>query len=357
VCNAVDNFLEDEFSEVAQREHVRDRAERILREGAESGSGLADVSEEVRQVCVRVLERGLEADIRDLSVVLGTIEEVRKPLLEGGLTTTVSNEVKKLRETLKDFLDTDTICFRVPPGRSASDVSLRRKQDRAYEPLLEWFTSRFGTSLQVMEGFEDKTQSEEVFVVAEDFVDRADHFTRAALSSLLGVTKSGTIALALLFQHISLDQALEAARVEEDFQIEENGFVEDGHDTQRIQGLVRASAAASLMRLLPESSPANASGSFAAARRGAGMSFTGDETMEERIARTRLRRLFDVAEQERQREEAARAFEAMIRARGWEHLTPEELEGKLLEDQFESISQQRMMATFDGGDEADRSNQ
>lgn len=40
---------------------------------------------------------------------------------------------------LKDFLETDTVCFRVGHNAGVSDMALRRKQDRAYEPLLEWF--------------------------------------------------------------------------------------------------------------------------------------------------------------------------------------------------------------------------
>jgi hypothetical protein len=71
----------------------------------------------------------------------------------------------------------------------------------------------------------------------------------------LGATKSTVISLALLHGHISVEQAFAAGRVEEEYQIEVNGFVEDGHDTSRIQNRIQLGAAGTLLWLSPGSRP------------------------------------------------------------------------------------------------------
>jgi len=95
----------------------------------------------------------------------------------------------------------------------------------------------------------------EALEICEDFVDRADPFLRAALALLLGSTKSTLTSMALLHRQITAAQAFECARVEEEFQIEENGFVEDGHDTARAETKLKAASASTLLWLLPQSAP------------------------------------------------------------------------------------------------------
>lgn len=210
-----------------------------------------------------VATEGLAAPLPALSAVLGAIPALAQPALAGALGVLAESETIKLRELAKDFLETDTACFRVSADRSSADVMLRRKQDRHYDPLLEWFADHFGVSLGVSEALLSAGHAPEAYAVVEDFVDRADPFLRAAFNMLLGTCKSSTTALALLHRHISIDQAFDAARVEEEFQIEENGFVEDGHDTARIETKLRISAASAFLWLLPQSAPTATDGSFA----------------------------------------------------------------------------------------------
>ena len=69
------------------------------------------------------------------------------------------------------------------------------------------------------------------------------------------VWQSTVITMAFLHRHISVDQALEACRIEEEFQIEENGFVEDGHDTTRAFVKVNLTSTSAFLWLLPKSQP------------------------------------------------------------------------------------------------------
>jgi len=58
---------------------------------------------------------------------------------------------------------------------------------------------------------------------AEDAVDSAHPFAKAALSSLISSTRSTVITLALAHRAITVDEAFNACRVEEEWQIDENG--------------------------------------------------------------------------------------------------------------------------------------
>ena len=166
-------------------------------------------------------------------------------------------------------------------------------------------------------------------------MDGADHFLRAAIANLLGSTKSATISMALLHGAVSLDQALEAASVEEDYQIEENGFVEDGHDTQKVQTRVKAAAAAAFLRLVPSSAPSSAPEAMA---------------LDAMRARTRSRRLFDAAAADERREKAAEELRELVRSRGWDDLPPEEQQNKILEEQLRSMTQSQMLPSFEGSE-------
>jgi hypothetical protein len=291
-----------------------------------------------------VSKHGIEAPLGAVSAVCGTHRQLASPILAGGLSSVYDNEVSKLREMAKDYLETDSACFRVLTGRGVGDLTLRKRQDRAYGPFLDWFRETYGPELATIEGFADASHPPLAYVAVEDFVDNSDHFLRASFAALLGCTKSATISLALLYGHVSLDQALEASRVEEQFQIEENGFVEDGHDTQFVQTRVKAAAAAALIRLLPESGPTSPKGALAsipgspmpdAAARGALV----PAHMPALVARRRLRRVFELAHTEKLQEDARMEQESLIQARGWDKLSPQELDRRMIESHVEAMAQ------------------
>lgn len=357
-CNAIDGYLDEEIAEQASRKALSGRADDILRKLAAAASDSLGNNAAVEmptggedewlwslaEATAAVAADGTQAPLGAVSAVCATSRQLASPVLAGGLSSVYDNEVSKLREVAKDYLETDSACFRVMSGRGMSDHTLRKRQDRAYRPFLDWFRDTYGTELAVMEGFSDSKHPSLAYVGVEDFVDHADHFLRASLAALLGATKSTTISMALLYGHVTLDQALEASRVEEQFQIEENGFVEDGHDTQFVQLRVKAAAAAALMRLAPESGPLSPAGPFAAA---AGMPMAdasghGSLTtagLPAMVARTRLRRVFELAKTEKMQEDARLEQQEVIQARGWDKLSPEELDRRMIQSHLESISQ------------------
>lgn len=67
--------------------------------------------------------------------------------------------------------------------------------------------------------------------------------------------KSVVISLALLHRFVTLDQAVDAGRVDEEYNIHMWGMVEGGHDVDRANVSVQAATASTLLWLLELHSP------------------------------------------------------------------------------------------------------
>lgn len=81
----------------------------------------------------------------------------------------------RLRDLALDYLETDTTCYRIDwdmadPGERL----LRKRQDKYYQPLSDWFKASFGVDLGMAVGLEDLVHPEAAYQVAEDEVDTAD---------------------------------------------------------------------------------------------------------------------------------------------------------------------------------------
>jgi ATP synthase F1 complex assembly factor 2 len=176
-----------------------------------------------------------------------------------GITT---YELGRMREEdmlalkMGECLETDSVCYRVDPTSvDPADAILRRRQNKYYDPLISWFNDTIGGPLGIAHGLSDADHPREVYSLVESIVYEADYFLKAVLYHILGTTKSTVITSALVYRHISVQQAMDAARVEEEHQIEEHGFVEDGHDTARAHTAVKLASASALLWLSPGSAP------------------------------------------------------------------------------------------------------
>jgi hypothetical protein len=114
-----------------------------------------------------------------------------------------------------------------------SERLLRKRQDKYYGPLLRWWAGATGAPLATAVGLAELAHPPAAHAAAADFCELADPLLRAATASVLGAVKSSVIALAFAHRELDIDGAAAAARVEEEWQIAENGLVEDGHDTAR----------------------------------------------------------------------------------------------------------------------------
>lgn len=85
-------------------------------------------------------------------------------------------------------------------------------------------------------------------------VAKLNKFEISALDTIATCTKSISIALAVMHQRITVEQAWEAARIEENYQIRQYGHVEGiyGHSIDMEYVRHRVATAASLLNLLRE---------------------------------------------------------------------------------------------------------
>ncbi|KAJ3935231.1 MAG: hypothetical protein NXY57DRAFT_888369 [Lentinula lateritia] len=136
-----------------------------------------------------------------------------------------SESRKNVRQSLIQYLDTDTICFYqdYPPP-------LIRQQETHWDPLFAWVEENFGAKLVKFTSILSNSQSEESKKKLSLVIDDFNQWEMAALERAIHATKSFVIALALVKRRLNVDQASDAAGVEVNSQIERWGEVEDTHD-------------------------------------------------------------------------------------------------------------------------------
>ena len=140
----------------------------------------------------------------------------------------------RLRAQIVEFLETDTVCYRIDvDAADPSERLLRKRQDKYYAPLLRWWSDATGAPLAVAAGLAEFVHPQAALAAADDFVYVADP----------------------LLRELDIEGAFQAARVEEEWQIAENGLGEDGHDTSRAHLRSALAAARTLLWLSPTSVP------------------------------------------------------------------------------------------------------
>eukprot|EP00803_Ostreobium_quekettii_P001527 evm.model.scf_2020EXC.3 EVM.evm.TU.scf_2020EXC.3 scf_2020EXC:20432-23766(+) len=127
-------------------------------------------------------------------------------------------------EDMLHFIHTDAVCCRVDPGELAD------KQAEMYNPLVSWVVDRFGVQLELSDTIFGAQQSESTVDVFHQYLQGLDAWHLTAADAMASSCKSLIIGLALLNDRVSLLEAIEISRLEEEFQIGAWGLVEGGHD-------------------------------------------------------------------------------------------------------------------------------
>ena len=126
-----------------------------------------------------------------------------------------------IRELLP-YAETDTLCYRAEPGDS-----LRREQDRVWEPLLAEAEARLGASFERIAGIMHRPQPAGTLARIEALLAELDDFALAALRNLAGLAASLVIGLAALEPDAAPEALWTAANLEEDWQAERWGRDEE----------------------------------------------------------------------------------------------------------------------------------
>ena len=105
-------------------------------------------------------------------------------------------------------------------------------------------------SIVVTSALGGPVQNTNVIRKLDDEIQSLDKWRLAGFSSLAMATRSVVIAFAALKGNLSIADILKAARVEEDFQVENWGLVEGGHDMDIADLKVKISSAVVYLKML-----------------------------------------------------------------------------------------------------------
>ncbi|MES2985353.1 MAG: ATP12 family protein [Pseudomonadota bacterium] len=133
-----------------------------------------------------------------------------------------------LLSELHAYGETDLLCYRSPREDhglfNQSSAALRAQQDASFDPILAWAAQAYGVQLEVTEGIMPITQHAASLAALADVFAAANDHELAALSLMLPILGSALLVLAVWKGQLSIAQALSAARLDEDAQIEHWGY-------------------------------------------------------------------------------------------------------------------------------------
>jgi chaperone required for assembly of F1-ATPase len=120
--------------------------------------------------------------------------------------------------TLAEYGESDLLCY-----RAEGPQSLVERQDRLWDPLLDWARTRFGIEIETTAGVMHRRQPSRTVEQLGGAVSARGPFQLAGLSPLVTIAGSLIIALALAEGAIGLEAAWDAAMLDEAWQAEQWG--------------------------------------------------------------------------------------------------------------------------------------
>jgi chaperone required for assembly of F1-ATPase len=150
-------------------------------------------------------------------------------LVSTGIDRVASRRPEIVKE-IANYASTDLLCY-----RATEPAELVARQDRNWQPLLDWAMERFDAPLCRTQGVTPVTQLPAALTAIERAVATHSDLLLVALHLATSSCGSVVIALALLDGKLNADEAFEVAQLDESFQIERWG--EDSEQTKQRAGL------------------------------------------------------------------------------------------------------------------------
>jgi len=181
------------------------------------------------------------------------IRPISMPLM--GIASTALDVIPAKRasviSSLMNFIKNDTTIVRVNPRV----FSLYEQQVQLYDPLLDWFSQEFQVPKLLMGDpgilVDDIQQPEELLTNIQWMLFHLDDWTLAALNCLTLELKSFVLSCAVWRRKIGFEEAFNLSRLEETFQIENNGRLAE-HDVDEMNIKLKLSAGVLFVHLLPQ---------------------------------------------------------------------------------------------------------
>jgi len=148
---------------------------------------------------------------------------------------------------LLEYLENDQLCYRV----TDEEDPLFKKQAVTLNPLLIWFKSEFKVDMIVTSSIVGCEQPPETLRQIRYYLHNCNDWELAGLDSLVTITKSLVLALAVMRRRISLPEVEAATNIDELDQIGRWGEVKGHHDVTMMETRKVLSAACLFMLCCP----------------------------------------------------------------------------------------------------------
>jgi chaperone required for assembly of F1-ATPase len=149
-----------------------------------------------------------------------TVKPLSLPLTR--LVSTALDRVKPRRveviAEIAKYATTDLLCYRADEPRE-----LIERQAQIWQPLLDWAEARLDAAFTVTQGVTPLAQRQATLAAIERAIATHDAMRLVALHLATAACGSVVLALALLGERISAEEAFAAAQLDETFQIERWG--------------------------------------------------------------------------------------------------------------------------------------
>lgn len=146
-----------------------------------------------------------------------------------GLDRVTTQRARVIEDTAK-YAGSDMLCY-----RASEPESLVKRQQKIWQPLLDWAAERYGARLIVVEGLAFVEQPADAVGRLFDVVAMHSDLGLSALYNLTHISGSLVVALAVAEGHLAAADAFAAAQLDELYQVERWG--EDPIATKRHEGI------------------------------------------------------------------------------------------------------------------------
>lgn len=192
---------------------------------AETGDGFAVLLDgrpartPARKILAAPTRRLAEAITAEWEAQQEVIDPVRMPLtrLANAIIDGMLERPEPVAAEIAKYLGSDLVCYRAPSPRE-----LMQRQERHWNPLLDWAREELGARFVLAEGMVHVAQPEGALAAARKAIPD-DPWRLGAIHSITTLTGSALIALALAHGRLSAEEAWAAAHVDEDWNMEKWG--------------------------------------------------------------------------------------------------------------------------------------
>ncbi len=142
------------------------------------------------------------------------------------LALTVFDRIPRERDEMTQHMvnccEFDAACYRELPE---DNPALNRLYRKHYDPLLKWLKLEFNCPLHVTTDFSPIEQPPQSLAIMANLIKSQPTWNFAILEQACFMSKSVVAGLAFLHGRVNIEQVIKAARIEENYQADENGRV------------------------------------------------------------------------------------------------------------------------------------